>query len=229
MENILTWYPVIEIAPVNLYNLTAGGINQTAPMDEDIALVQSFKSGNRSSFEEIMKKYKDRIFRISCSMVQDAAEADDVTQVTFLRAYEHIGSFREESTFFTWLCGIAVNECRHALRRQRRMPVSLDESIQKDDEMKLSDLLKSNEESAESRLIREEQVALMNRIINTLPEKYRIVYILKNVDGLSYMEISSVMDISMAKVKVWLFRAREKMDEKMRTLFKEQASGGDRL
>jgi RNA polymerase sigma-70 factor (ECF subfamily) len=187
-------------------------ITQVTVIDEDAGLVTSFKAGDRPSFDELVKKYKDRIFRVALTMLQDKTEADDVTQEVFMRVYTKIGSFKETSTFFTWMYSIAVNECRHALRKKKHVPVSLDTPLEENEESTLSDLLKSKEENMDHRLVREEETGLAYKLINTLPEKYRTIYVLRNVDDLSYNEIAGIMGISVNKVKVWLFRAREKLD-----------------
>ncbi len=211
-----------------IYNLNEESDTKKLEFDEtDLELVSTFKNGEQSSFDKLIKKYKDRIYRIIFMIIQDKSEADDITQEVFLRAFLKINTFRAESSFFTWLYSIAINECRHALRKKKGMLISIDSVLQADDNLKLGDILKSNEESPESRLIREEQIEMLNRIINMLPDKYKTVYVLKIIDGLSYKEISEILNISIEKVKVWLFRAREKLDEKIRPLYETHGLGGN--
>lgn len=202
-----------------LYNMAEGYISAgTGSMDTDLEQVRAFKGGDQSAFVELIGKYKDRVYRHVYSIVQDRHEADDVAQEVFLKVYFKIGSFQENSSFFTWLYSITVNECRHALRKRKRPLLSLDAPVADDESARLGDLINSGEKDPESQLVSEEQARLMRELIDTLPEKYRTIYVLRNIDGLSYREIADVMGISAEKVKVWLFRAREKMDEKLRPL-----------
>jgi len=187
-------------------------------IDTDLELIKSFKDGDQSSFVELVKKYKDRIYRLVYSIIHDRHEADDITQEVFLKVYFKINKFKENSSFFTWMYSIAVNECRHSLRKRKRTFISLDTPLSDDDAVGLGDILKSCEKDIESQLVEEEQIKLLKTLIDTLPDKYKTIYILRNIDGLSYREISEILSISAEKVRVWLFRAREKMDEKIRAL-----------
>jgi len=186
--------------------------------DIDFELVRSLKERNQQAFNEIVQKYKDRIYRVVLSIVQNASEADDITQEVFLKVYYRIDTFQGKSSFFSWLYSIAINECRHCFRAKNRNTIALNTPLNDEDGANIGDLLKSGEESHDSKLIKEENISLAYDIINTLNPKYKTAYILRNVDGLSYKEIAEVLGISMDKVKVWLFRAREQIDERIKDL-----------
>ncbi|MFA5858357.1 MAG: sigma-70 family RNA polymerase sigma factor [Elusimicrobiota bacterium] len=201
-------------------------LQQPVFMEADTELVKSLKNGNQPAFEELIHKYKDRIYRIVFTFIQDKTEADDVTQEVFLKVYRKINTFKEQSSFFTWLYSVTINECQHSMRKTKREFISLDAPLSSENAATLVDILKSEEQNPDTMLINEEQIALLHKMINLLPTKYRTVYILKTVDGLSYKEISEILGISMEKVKIWLFRAREKLDDKMRPFYEEFSYGG---
>lgn len=184
--------------------------------DADRALITAFKGGDESAFVALVAKYRDRIYRLAFATVQDANEADDIAQEVFLKVYFKIQSFRETSAFFTWLYSIAVNECRHGLRKRKRRVVSLDAPLAEDEPTTLGDLLPSGEKDIESQLVSAEDARRAQALIDGLPDKYRDIYVLRMVDGLSYEDLSRTLGISIPLVKIWLFRARKKIDDMAR-------------
>lgn len=185
-------------------------------VDADSALVTAFKGGDESAFAALVTKYRDRIYRLAFATVQDANEADDIAQEVFLKVYFKIQSFRGSSLFFTWLYSIAVNECRHGLRKRKRKILSLDAPLEEDEPTTLGDLQPSGEKDIVSQLVSAEDARRAQALIDGLPDKYRDIYVLRMVDGLSYEELSHTLGITVPLVKIWLFRARKKMDDMAR-------------
>lgn len=184
--------------------------------DADGALVTAFKGGDERAFAALVTKYRDRIYRLAFATVQDANEADDIAQEVFLKVYFKIQSFRGTSLFFTWLYSIAVNECRHGLRKRKRKILSLDAPLEEDEPTTLGDLQPSGEKDIVSQLVSAEDARRAQALIDGLPDKYREIYVLRMVDGLSYEELSRTLSISIPVVKIWLFRARKKIDDMAR-------------
>ncbi|MFH0886664.1 MAG: sigma-70 family RNA polymerase sigma factor [bacterium] len=188
-------------------------------MDEDIALLNLFKNGSMESFEQIVTKYKNKVFKIIYSIVRDANEADDVAQEVFFKVYRSAASFKGRCSFYTWLYRISVNESLLRLRSKKKSVISLDSTSSQDKISDIKEHLSSSDESPEAVLIREELRESIYRVLNTIPDKYRTVVILRNMNDLSYKEISETMNISVNKVKTWLFRARKMLTSKLEPLY----------
>jgi RNA polymerase sigma-70 factor (ECF subfamily) len=201
-----------------LADMIAPSVVYKGSMDNDLALVHAFKAGDQPSFDALVTKYKDRIYRMAFGMLHDSNEADDITQEVFLKVYLKIKSFKESSSFFTWLYRIAVNECLNGLRKKKRLPLSLDAPLADDNPEIFGATLLSPERDIEAQLISTEQAALLHTLIDALPEKYKAAYVLRMMADFSYREIAEILQLPEQTVKIRLFRAREKMDEKIKTL-----------
>lgn len=184
-------------------------------MDEDSQLVESFKRGNQKSFEHLVRKYKTTVFNTVYSMLGNTAEAEDTTQEIFLKVYSSLGSFKSKSSFSTYLYRITVNKCLDKLKKRKNQPISLENELNEEEQLRLKDIFSSDEKNIEDEIDRKELQETIRKILNSLPEKYRLVLTLKEIEGLSYKEMARIMKISVNKVKVWLFRARAKLKTKL--------------
>ncbi|OIO73357.1 MAG: hypothetical protein AUJ85_08160 [Elusimicrobia bacterium CG1_02_37_114] len=182
-------------------------------MDEDFQLLESFKKGDDKSFEQLVTKHKSRVFNIVYSITGNRHEADEIAQEVFLKVYLSAGSFKHKSSFSTWLYRITVNKCLDSLKRNK--PVSLESELNYEESLKLKDVLDSREESPEDKMIKKEGQEIIQKILNSLPQKYRVAWTLREIENFTYTEISQIMNISINKVKVWLYRARLKLKEKL--------------
>jgi RNA polymerase sigma-70 factor (ECF subfamily) len=158
--------------------------------------------GNREAYGQLVRKYQDRLMTTVYHVVQDRADAEDLCQEAFLRAYVHLRSFAGRSTFFTWLCRIALNLAIGERRRRARMPF-LERTTQS-----------TGEEPADrgdlpgDRLVRQESLSQIQRALAALAPDQRAVLVLRAVDGLNYQEISRVLDLNVGTVRSRLHRAR---------------------
>ena len=171
----------------------------------DHALIARVRKGEAAAFEKLMRRYNQRLFRAARSVLRDDSEAEDVVQETFVRAYRHLADFKEQSSVGTWLTQIAVHEALARVRRSRRFG-SLDGDSD-DPERGISQVESSRagpEQETSSRELRSVLVAA----IDSLPEDLRIVFVLREVDGLSTIETSEILQISTEAVRVRLHRAR---------------------
>ncbi len=198
-------------------------------MNEDFELIRAFKKGNSKAFEELVHKYKDRVFNTIYSITGMPDQADDITQEVFIKVYYSLGSFKYKSSFSTWLYRITVNKCLDTLRKNQKRTkiISLESELSLKESMKLKDVLDIKEENLEDKMIRKELQNTIQKILNAIPEKYRVIFTLKEIEHLSYDEISKVMNISIDKVKVWLFRARQKLKEKLEPVYRIYEIGGN--
>jgi len=188
-------------------------------MEEDFELLTKFKKGDQHAFELLVRKYKTTVYNTIYSIIGNAQEADDIAQEVFLKVYTKAGSFKGKSSFSTWLYRITVNKCLDELRRRKNKIISYETGFNEEEKLKLKDVLASREKDSTEELIQNELQDIIQKAMNSLPEKYRIILTFKEIEGLSYNEISQVMKISLGKVKIWLFRARQKLKEKLAFLY----------
>ncbi|MDD5686902.1 MAG: sigma-70 family RNA polymerase sigma factor [Elusimicrobia bacterium] len=187
--------------------------------------VDLIKKGDHSAFEQMVGKYKNRVFNTIYSVMGDSQEADDIAQEVFVKVYFSINSFKGKSSFATWLYRITVNECIDALKKRKNKTVSIESSFSKDDKGAIKDILQGNEDSIEKQMISKETQKIITNLIFSLPEKYSLIVILKDIENLSYKEISQAMNISMDKVKVYLFRARQSLKQKLESCGEANLNG----
>ncbi|MFA0767888.1 MAG: hypothetical protein OXFUSZZB_001216 [Candidatus Fervidibacter sp.] len=196
----------------------------------DAELVRRAKAGDLAAFEELVNRYERRIWTLAKRMVQHREDAEDVTQETFLTALEHLDELRDEERFGAWLVQIAT---RHAFRvleqRQRAPTISLEtmtsEMADEDDGEPIPhpEFIADWRENPEELLMRAETRQLIEQALNELPEKYRLVFLLRDVEGLSVKETAEALGISEANVKVRLLRARLQLREKLMRYFGDEA------
>jgi RNA polymerase sigma-70 factor (ECF subfamily) len=196
----------------------------------DAELVRRAKAGDLAAFEELVNRYERRIWTLAKRMVQHREDAEDVTQETFLTALEHLDELRDEERFGAWLVQIAT---RHAFRvleqRQRAPTISLEtmtsEMADEDDGEPIPhpEFIADWRENPEELLMRAETRQLIEQALNELPEKYRLVFLLRDVEGLSVKETAEALGISEANVKVRLLRARLQLREKLTRYFGDEA------
>ena len=189
--------------------------------DPDAALVERVKQGDVRAFEMLVVKYQRRIERLIGRMVRDVDLVADIAQETFIRAYRALPQFRAESAFYTWLYRIAVNTAKKALVDMKRDPVMTYTSLQgsdDDDETYRGGMEPTDGETPEALLASKEIAATVNAAIAALSEDLRQAITLREIEGLSYEEISEVMNCPIGTVRSRIFRAREAIAERLRPL-----------
>jgi RNA polymerase sigma-70 factor, ECF subfamily len=175
---------------------TASASQWTALSDEDI--VQRILGGETTLFELLMRRYNQRLFRITRAIVGDEGEAEDVTQDAYVRAFEHLEQFAGRSRFSTWLTRIAVHEASARLRRRGRQ-TDIEDSMP---------TFASPAAGPEQRAADNELGRAIEAAVDALPEVYRTVFMLREVEGLSTAETAACLDINGETVKTRLHRAR---------------------
>jgi RNA polymerase sigma-70 factor, ECF subfamily len=170
--------------------------------DEDI--VERVKSGDTALYEIIMRRYNQRLYRVARAILRDDAEAEDVMQDAYVRAYQHLHQFAGRALFSTWLTRIAVHEALSRLRWRNRNP-QLDETGQDGEiSMHMVETSPDPEQSAS----RAELSHLLEEALLDLPEPYRTVVMLRDVEGISTAETAATLDLTEDNVKVRLHRGR---------------------
>lgn len=183
-------------------------------------LVSLAKRGDGQAFRAIMQACNQRLFRTARSIVRDDAEAEDVVQEAYARGFQHLAEFRGEASILTWLTRITVNEARGRLR-QRRHTVELDEleAAQGDSGQILMFPSAYGAGDPERDAARAEARRLLERALDDLPEAFRLVFILREIEGCSVEETAVALDLKPETVKTRLHRARRllrrSLDEKL--------------
>jgi RNA polymerase sigma-70 factor (ECF subfamily) len=189
--------------------------------DPDAALVERVKQGDVRAFEMLVVKYQRRIERLIGRMVRDVDLVADIAQETFIRAYRALPQFRAESAFYTWLYRIAVNTAKKALVDMKRDPVmtyTAMQGVDDDDETYRGGMEPTDGETPEALLASKEIAATVNAAIAALSDDLRQAITLREIEGLSYEEISDVMNCPIGTVRSRIFRAREAIAERLRPL-----------
>lgn len=179
------------------------------PAVEDMSLsdeevVRRVLGGERGLFEILMRRYNQRLFRIARAVLSDAVEAEDVMQDAYVRAYQHLEQFDGRAKFSTWLSKIALHEAL-ARRRRRQRFVELEDVLQAD---KNSMITMANTPNPEQTALTRTLSGMLEAAIDTLPQAYRTVFVLRDVESLNTTETAESLGISEATVKVRLHRAR---------------------
>lgn len=187
------------------------------PDDSDQQLVERVQAGDKSAFDLLVRKYQHRVLKLVSRFVNDAAEAEDVAQEAFLKAYRALASFRGDSAFYTWLYRIAINTAKNALVSNRRRPVDFDLDLQDPEQYDRHARLKEGD-TPEGVLLTEEIRSVIERAMEQLPEDLRTAIVLRELEGLSYEEIAEAMDCPVGTVRSRIFRAREAIDRKLKPL-----------
>jgi RNA polymerase sigma-70 factor, ECF subfamily len=195
---------------------------QTAFTDES-SLISMSRSGDGAAFTQLVNRYSRKVFRLAKHITQNNEDADDVLQDTFLKAYEHLGEFQEQSKFYTWIVRITVNESLMKLRKRRAGKiVSLDEPVDTGEEI-ITREIAVWDDNPEQRYSLKEMHEILEQAVDGLAPIFRTVFVLRDIDELSTEETASALGISVPAVKSRLLRARLQLREKLTRFFKRKA------
>ena len=187
----------------------------------DTELVARVQQGDKSAFDLVVLKYQHRIVKLVGRYVREPADALDITQDAFLKAYRALPNFRGESAFYTWLYRIAINTAKNHLVAAARRPSDVDLGSNEDGEQFEIEDMQSTLETPERLLLTEEIRQTVIDAIGKLPDDLRTAIVLREVDGLSYEEIATVMDCPIGTVRSRIFRAREAVDLRLKPLLED--------
>ncbi|MBX9609440.1 MAG: RNA polymerase sigma factor RpoE [Gammaproteobacteria bacterium] len=187
----------------------------------DTELVARVQQGDKSAFDLLVRRYQHRIIKLVGRYVREPADAQDVAQDAFIKAYRALPNFRGESAFYTWLYRIAINTAKNHLVAAARRPSDIDLGSNEDGEQFEIEDLKSTLETPERLLLTEEIRETVIDAIGKLPEDLRTAILLRELDGMSYEEIATVMACPIGTVRSRIFRAREAIDLKLKPLLQD--------
>lgn len=196
-------------------------MTSTEPHSDEV-LVELAKSGDDTAFPELVKRYSRRILRVARNITNHEEDSEDVLQETFMKAYTHLDGFQGNSKFYTWLVRIAMNESLMKLRKRKTGKlVSLDEELNTGDDTIVREIAvwEGNPEDTYSQ---EELRDILDKTIASLPEGFRTVFMLRDVEELSTEETAEALELSIPAVKSRLLRARLQLREKLTRVFKSK-------
>jgi len=181
-------------------------INLKESTFSDEEIIEKIVAGEKYLYEILIRKFNTRLYRICMSIVNDDAEAEDVMQTAYINAYLHLSSFRGTSSFATWLTRILINESiLHKKKKLRRLQVVADEVPQK-----------THSETPLNAMMNKELKGLLEQAVANLPEKYKMVFVMREVQELSTSETMEILGIGESNVKIRLSRAKEMLRAELR-------------
>lgn len=216
-------------------------MNETT--SDDLALVHASRGGDVRAFEELVKRYDRKLLRIAQHLMRNREDAEDVVQEAFLKAFLHLDQFREDSKFSTWLIRITLNQSLMKLRKQRpTREVSLEEDVQSEEDTRpvdVTDWAPNPEELYRATELKE----ILRETLQQLSHGLRVVFVLRDIEGLSLVQTAEALNLSLTAVKARSFRARLQLRERLSKYFKraeevasveshsslEQPTGAERL
>ncbi len=183
--------------------------NLSEKAQKDYALVELARKGDQKAYADLMGRYRDAIYFMLLKMVNNPSDAEDLTIEAFGKAFKNITQYTPNYAFSTWLFKIATNNCIDFIRKKRGNTVSLDQSIDAEDNLTPSSTIQSDSPDPEAHLIKEQKVVLMREVVSKLKPRYRKLVELRYFKEYSYEEISQELELPIGTVKAQLFRARE--------------------
>jgi RNA polymerase sigma-70 factor (ECF subfamily) len=197
---------------------------KTIVKDEDFDLIQSINSGQDERFQDLVERYEQKLYNFSLRMCRDHRDAEDMVQDTFLNVFRYLKDFRYETKFKNWLYKVAASTCIKKRRKSKFAPekeLSLDE-FRPNDEAETPEQVPEWALMPLDKLLNAELAGVINRAILSIPKKYRMVIVLRDIEEFSTAETAQILDLSPANVKVRLHRARLFLRDKLKGYFENE-------
>lgn len=204
---------------------TGGGPADGGP--DDLALVARAQAGELEAFETLVSRYENRVYSLALRILRHEQDAEDITQQTFMNALEHLEGFRRESAFSTWLFRIATYAALKIIRKRKGLDwVSLEAETERtldDEPAPHPEFIADWRHSPQALVQRRETLRVIEGALDELDEKHRLVFLLRDVEGLSVRETAQALGLSEVNVKVRLLRARLRLRETLTRVFGDPA------
>ncbi len=190
----------------------------------DVELVEEFRGGNQESFEELINRYAAKAFSLATRLTKNQEDAEEVLQDVFVTVYRKIAGFQGKSSFSSWLYRITVN-CSFMKLRKRKMDQSVSIEDIPQPLQKTLGVPRNLHQEADAITMRHQVSSALEEAISRLPDEYRPVFILRDVDGLTSREVSKILNLTVPAVKSRLHRSRMMLRRKLAKFFREYSSG----
>ena len=187
--------------------------------ESDLVLVKRVQRGDKTAFDLLVRKYQHKVVKLVLRYVRNPAEAEDIAQEAFIKAYRALPQFRGDSAFYTWMYRIAINTAKNSLASRDRSPIRYDLDLTDPEESHSVQAKLQDPDTPEGMALTEEIRQIVNSAIDALPEELKTAIVLRELDGLSYEEISAAMECPVGTVRSRIFRAREAIDKRLREVF----------
>lgn len=185
----------------------------------DQQLVERAQRGDKRAFDLLVVKYQRKLARLLSQFIRDAAEVEDVTQETFIKAYRSLSSFRGDSAFYTWLYRIGINAAKNFLVAQKRRASTTTNEFDIEAAENFEEGSQLRElNTPENELMSKQIAQTVHQALQALPEELRSAITLREIEGLSYEEIASIMSCPTGTVRSRIFRAREAIADKLQSV-----------
>src|SRR3954465_7598303 len=185
----------------------------------DLSLVRRVQGGDKGAFDALVRKYQHKLVKLVMRYVRNPAEAEDIAQEAFIKAYRALPQFRGDSAFYTWMYRIAINTAKNSLASRDRSPIKYDLDLTDPEESHGVQSKLQDPDTPEGMALTEEIRLIVNSAIDALPEELKTAIVLRELDGLSYEEIAAAMECPVGTVRSRIFRAREAIDKRLREVF----------
>lgn len=185
--------------------------------ETDRQLVERVQRGDKTAFDVLVRKYQHKIVKLCTRYVHDHAEAQDVAQEAFIKAYRALPRFRGDAAFYTWIYRIAINTAKNHLVSAHRRPVDETVDLQDPDQFEANARLSDND-TPERLLLTDEIKRTVDAAIKALPDELRTAIVLRELEGMSYEEIAQAMECPVGTVRSRIFRAREAIEARLAPL-----------
>ena len=187
--------------------------------ESDLVLVKRVQRGDKTAFDLLVRKYQHKVVKLVLRYVRNPAEAEDIAQEAFIKAYRALPQFRGDSAFYTWMYRIAINTAKNSLASRDRSPIRYDLDLTDPEESHSVQTKLQDPDTPEGMALTEEIRHIVNSAIDALPEELKTAIVLRELDGLSYEEIAAAMECPVGTVRSRIFRAREAIDKRLREVF----------
>jgi RNA polymerase sigma-70 factor (ECF subfamily) len=198
--------------------------NRKQIKDRDFELIRAINAGQFDRFPDLVKRYEQKLYNFSLRMCRDSADAEDTVQETFLNVFRYLKDFRYETKFKNWLYRIASSTCIKKKRKSKFAPqreLSLDEFYPQS-EAEVPQQVPDWAQMPLDKVLSNELLDKINEAIFTLPEKYRLVIVLRDIEGFNTIETAQILNLSEANVKVRLHRARLYLRDRLKGYFENE-------
>jgi RNA polymerase sigma-70 factor (ECF subfamily) len=187
----------------------------------DLDLVKEIRDGNQDSFEELLSRYNNKVYSLATRLTRNPEDAEEVLQDVFVTVHRKLASFEGKSSFSSWLYRVTANAAFMKLRKRRQhQSVSLEDLLQ---QPQLISALRTSENTyVDAQSIRNEMLVALENAISKLPDEYRPVFILRDVDGLTSKEVGKILDLTVPAVKSRLHRSRLMLRRRLARFFDDQ-------
>ncbi|GGA67901.1 RNA polymerase sigma factor [Edaphobacter acidisoli] len=190
-------------------------MTEVVTVRDESAMIAAILAGDKRQFHDLIRPFERSVYLMAFSLLRNEAEAEEVAQEAFLRAFRSLASFRAQSKFSTWLISITLNEARTRLRRSQRFKVESLDAPEDDQRHITPALLRDWREVPSEAVERSEVRAILRQAIEELPTIYREVFMLRDVEEMSVNEIAEAMNLGVSAVKVRLHRARLMLQKRL--------------